>query len=125
MTAKDLLKPRYEIVSDAPLLKNKVGEIIAIKDKSGRIECDFFFAGKALISPDSYPLIFRKLNWWERRKEEDMPKRLICKAIPNDKEVIEIEEWDMEILVGWRNKERRECASLLSFNPEYGYFPVD
>lgn len=25
-----------------------------------------------------------------------MPKRLICKAIPNDTEIMEIQEWDME-----------------------------
>lgn len=54
-----------------------------------------------------------------------MPKKLICRAIPNDTEVMEIVEWDMDLLVGWLSKKDRSCCSLLSFTPEYGYFPVD
>lgn len=54
-----------------------------------------------------------------------MPKRLICKAIPGDTEVLDIQEWDMDILVGWTDKVKRQCCSLLTFKPEFGYFPVD
>lgn len=74
---------------------------------------------------DKYPNIFRKLNWWEDRKTEDMPTKLICKSTKDDNEIIKIEEWDMALLVGWRNKEKRTCCALHAFNPEYGYFPVD
>ena len=125
MNAKELMQPRYKIIADAPLLKNKVGETIVCNEPHGRIALNFFFSGVAEIAPDTYPHIFKKLKWFEERKKEEMPKKVICKAIPNDTEIMEIEEWDMEIMVGWTNKEKRECCSLLSFNYEYGYFPVD
>jgi len=100
MKAEELLKPRYEVVGDAPLLRNKIGEVITCDHPSGQIECDFVFQGKVHISPDSYPLIFKKLNWWEHRKKEDMPMKLISKAIPDDNEITEIVEWDMNIILG-------------------------
>ena len=53
-----------------------------------------------------------------------MPKKVM--SILDDKDdTFEIQEWDMEILVGWVNKKERSCCSLLTFNPEYGYVPVD
>lgn len=124
MTSQELLQPRFEIIADAPLLKNKVGEIIICTEPHGRIDLNFFFSGIAGICPDSYPHIFRKLNWWEHRKVEDMPKKVMSLA-DDKKDVYEIEEWDMEILVGWIDKKNRSCCSLTTFNPEYGYVPVD
>ncbi len=117
MNAKELMQPRFKVISDYPDPKDhpyfKIGEVInTITDE------DVFYFEK-------YPNLFKKLNWFEERKKEDMPKKLICKAIPNDTEIMEIEEWDMDIMVGWTNKEKRECCSLFSFNYEYGYFPVD
>lgn len=47
-------------------------------------------------------------------------------SILDDKgDTFEIQEWDMEILVGWIDKKERSCCSLLTFKPEYGYVPVD
>lgn len=116
MKAEQLMKPRFEVIADYPYPKNhyyyNVGDII---------ECDI----DRHHYWSQYPHLFKKLNWWEHRKAEEMPKRLICKAIEGDTEIHEIEEWDMEILCGWTNKAKREACSLRSFNPEYGYFPVD
>lgn len=108
MTAKELMAPRYKVIADYPNSPYKVGDIIKPD------EC-----------LDCYSHLFKKLNWWEYRTVDQMPKRLICKAIPDDTEIIEIEEWDMQLLYGWRNKKERTVASLHSFNPKYGYFPVD
>lgn len=115
------MNPRFEIIADYPDSNFKIGEII---------EFDGIIHGtsepqKFVRNPEKFPHLFRKLNWWENRKVEEMPKRLICKAIPNDTEIMEIQEWDMDLLVGWLNKKERTCCSLRSFNPEYGYFPVD
>ena len=41
------------------------------------------------------------------------------------KELFEIEEWDMNTLTGWIDKDERTCCSLVIFKPEYGYVPVD
>lgn len=129
MKAEELMKPRYEVIADYPFNPYQIGDKVEnISNTSvflyARIndtdhlssDIDFF---------DKYPHLFRKLNWWENRKAEDMPKRLICKAIPGDTEIIEIEEWDIDQLIGWRNKKERTVCDLRCFNPEYGYFPVD
>ena len=125
MTATELLIPRYEVIADYPNNERPIGAILQ-EEVHG-----YFYYRKGDIgyhannkNIDNYPHLFRKLNWWENRKAEDMPKQVICKAIPNDTEIIDIEEWDMDILVGWINTEERTCCSLRSFNPEYGYFPV-
>ena len=121
MTAVELLQPRFEVIGIYPNSPFEIGDILTF---------DGVIYGcnepqKFERHPQDYPNLFKKLNWWEHRKLEDMPKRLICKAIKGDTEIQEIEEWDMEILVGWTDKSKRECCSLLSFNPEFGYFPVD
>ena len=125
MTARELLQPRYEVIADYPKSDFKVGQIIQCSDDLVNDKDVGAFLRKFKYNFDKYPHLFKKLNWWEHRKIEDMPKKLICKAIQNDTEVQKIESWDMEILVGWTNKEKRECCSLLYFNPEYSYFPVD
>ena len=124
MTAEKLLEPRFEIINDAPLLKNKLGEIIICIEPHGMFDLDFFFFGKVAICPNNYPHIFRKLNWWEKRTAEEMPKKVMSLA-DDKKEVYEIEEWDMSFLLGWIDKEKRSCCDLTIFNPEYGYVPVD
>lgn len=126
MKAKELMNPRFEVIADYPSSLYGIGDLIEEHepDKFHYQNCgDYQYASSQTL--EKYPHLFKKLNWWEKRNKEDMPKKLICKAIPNDTEIIEIEEWDMDILVGWRNKKERTCASLYSFNPKYGYFPVD
>lgn len=113
MTAEELLKPRFVVIADYPLSTSPIGYIL---EDLTELKVKTY---------SNYPHLFKRLNWWEYRKIEDMPKKLHCKAIKGDAEIQNIEEWDMEILVGWTNKAKRECCSLLSFKPEYGYFPVD
>lgn len=129
MTAKELLVPRFKIIIGYPRSEFKEGDILVrIKGSTNDIyhtDENAFVGGIDLEEIEKYPKIFQKLNWWEHRSVKDMPKRLICKAIKDDTDVSEIEEWDMEMLIGWTNKEKRTCCSLRSFNPEYGYFPVD
>lgn len=122
MKSIELLKPRYEIIGAAPLLRNQIGEIILCDHPSGQIVCNFVFSGNVHISPDAYPLIFRQLNWWENRKIEDMPKKV--KSLSTDY-VYEIEKWDMEHMIGFINIKERTCCDLRLFTPEYGYIPVD
>lgn len=112
MTASELMKTRYKVISNYPNSVFNVGEIV-----------------KTVVWPEEYikqfPNIFKPLKWFEDRDIDDMPNRLICRAIKGDKEVMDIEEWDMDLMIGWTDKNKRECCSLLTFNYEYGYFPVD
>lgn len=121
MTAAELMKPRFEIIVDYP--NNEFGKVGDILGRDwGHYPNGEEFEPKWKIS--DYPHLFRKMNWWEKRTPEQMPKKLM--SILDDKgDTYEIEEWDMEILVGWINKKERTCCSLLTFKAEYGYVPVD
>jgi len=62
MTVEELLMPRYKVIADYPSSPYYVGEI---KDRLGDNVAAHFA---------KYPHLFRKLNWWEERKVEDMPE---------------------------------------------------
>jgi hypothetical protein len=74
------------VIGDAPLLLNKVGEILSPVNESGRVCCKFLFNNQKEIdiSPLSYPLIFKELQWWENRKVEDMPEYVKCVKSPDN-----------------------------------------
>jgi hypothetical protein len=119
MNAKELMNPRFEIIADYPESFSKVGDVIECPN----FEHDFtkmFWIGRN----EKYPHLFRKMNWWEKRKANEMPKKVMSLA-DDKKDVYEIQEWDMDILVGWIDKKTRECCSLETFKPEFGYVPVD
>lgn len=63
MTKDELLKPRFKMIADFPGCVFDVGEVL---------ECSP--AQKNLIwHYEKYPHLFRKLEWWEGRKEKDFP----------------------------------------------------
>lgn len=120
--------PRFEVIETYPKSKFKKGDIL---ERIPNATNDWYNADKSLINADilleeieQYPHLFRKMNWWEKRTADQMPKKVM--SILDDKgDTFEIQEWDMEILVGWIDKKERSCCSLLTFKPEYGYVPVD
>lgn len=59
---EELLKPRYKVVALWPNTEFKVGQIVT----------DTY--GLALKFYDNYPHLFKKLEWWEDRKPEEMPE---------------------------------------------------
>ena len=122
------MQPRFEVIETYPKSKFKKGDIL---ERIPNATNDWYNADKSLINADilleeieQYPHLFRKMNWWEKRTVDQMPKKLM--SILDDKgDTFDIQEWDMEILVGWIDKKERSCCSLLTFKPEYGYVPVD
>lgn len=67
--------PRYKVIADFiqwSVFKYKIGDILYKKG------IHFVGSGSARgvneNEIDLYPAIFRKLNWWEERKVEDMPE---------------------------------------------------
>jgi len=137
MTAEELMKPRYEVIADYPNSPYQIGDIVQADSGMTSMHITSFdytdeFGDNVVqhthVPPlvfDQFPVLFRKLNWWEHRNIEDMPNKLISHFSPESTEVYHIEGWDMQYMLGWTNKEKRECCSLLTFSPEYGYFPVD
>lgn len=108
MNAKELLIPRFEVIADYPNSTYKVGEI--------------FHA----VVPDyaKYPHLFKPLNWWEYRKEEEMPKKVKSLTFIND-EPLNIEKWDMFTFFGYTNFEEKRGCELTAWRLGYGYVPVD
>lgn len=65
-----LLEPRYEVIADYPDMNGwEVGEIL---DRDWGWNGDDEGGFKNRIS--QYPHLFRKLEWWERRRGIEMPK---------------------------------------------------
>lgn len=128
MTAEKLLIPRFEVLEEYPNCKFKKGEILnRLKHATNNwyhTDENSINAEILLEEIEKYPHLFRKLNWWERRTAEQMPKKVMSMA-DDKKDTYQIEEWDMEILVGWIDKKNRSCCSLHSFAPDFGYVPVE
>ena len=65
MEVSELFKPRFRVIADYPNGRYKKNEIVS-PDKKGWLS----WAG----NPSDYPAIFKKLEWWEERTNEDLPK---------------------------------------------------
>ena len=133
MNAKELLIPRFEVVEDYPNSTIKKGSIITpINEKNLHYDCIQDHLCNLIFKPERYPHLFRKLNWWEKRTKEQMPKKLISLSkkdaegfLLENQEIHNILDWDMNGLHGYTNIEKREVCCLVSWNPEYSYIPVD
>lgn len=77
MTTEELLKPRYKLIKDYPDCIAPVGSIlqddvesciITTPTGSVSIQSSYLFRNK-----DKYPHLFQKLEWWEDRKEDELP----------------------------------------------------
>lgn len=77
MTTEELLKPRRKVIAPWPGMERdgiKVGDIIIDPDRPN--ECCRYLDGSAAFTFDwdKYPHLFKRLEWWEERKPEDMPE---------------------------------------------------
>ena len=71
MSIEELMKPRWKVVTDYPQSLFFINEIVFYDGLWAKTD-----EVKVMVNPDSYPAIFKKLQWWEERKEEDLPKYL-------------------------------------------------
>lgn len=74
MTPEELLRPRFLVIADYPNSECFIDtviqkELIKYRDSLGFLIND-------TTTPEDYPAIFKKLEWWERRNVEDMPMYL-------------------------------------------------
>jgi len=104
MSTEELLKPRYKAIAsypDSQFPLNKIIEMEIVSNASmyhfgnNRWEYECWFM--------DYPHLFRKLDWWEERKLEDMPEYV--KRPPEMKflsnTVFKIDSWDETASIGW------------------------
>lgn len=69
-----LLVPRYRVLADYPNSNYKVGDTIYDNGKTEALNQNgtaVFFTNKWL---ELFPSIFKKLEWWQDRKMEELPK---------------------------------------------------
>jgi hypothetical protein len=80
MSTEELLKPRYKVIADWPMNHfYEVDDIIEMKlmpnGKYWNGEDSYYLTEKEM---EKHPHLFKKLEWWEERKIEDMPDYLCC-----------------------------------------------
>jgi hypothetical protein len=83
MTVEELLMPRYKVIADYPGMDDsyEIGEVLKP-------------AYTGIV--DAYPHLFRKLNWWEERKVEDMPDYVKWDVgiYPTWKKIMKVDKWN-------------------------------
>lgn len=85
----DLLAPRYKVIAPWPSLGDDV-EVGFIYEKCTEYMCKHM---------DRYPHLFRKLEWWEERKPEEMPEYV--EIISNSKRLhVDGKEYKYEFING-------------------------
>jgi hypothetical protein len=92
MSVEELLKPRYKVIADYPNNSWSVGEII---DRDWGWDGDDEIGFKHHIS--HYPHLFQRLEWWQDRKPEEMPRYL--KDTRDGEVVSAIQYGDSQVLV--------------------------
>ena len=98
MIPEELLRPRYKVIATWPEMDNQnyhQGQIIGLNliDEATGNKQWFIRRGNGSYYDafyDMYPHLFKKLDWWEERKQEDMPEYLNC---PSRKMLFRVESW--------------------------------
>lgn len=89
----DLLIPRYKVISPYPDMTRNVGDIVKIDMTKAQqwidSHCAFF---------ERFPLLFKKLEWWEDRKVIELPKYVKVTRHHGDAQglYLEVPEWIIE-----------------------------
>ncbi len=108
MTPEQLLRPRFKAIADYPRSQCNVGDILEHFVGDG-----FILNGVGLTSESDlkkYPHLFRRLEWWEERKPEDMPEYVKRKYITYSTTVFKIERWDETMQIGFCSE---HCINIL------------
>lgn len=76
MTQKELLKPRWKVIANFPGNTKDLGKIYESYSDTD-LRCNIVVFERMFADyPDNYPEIFRKLEWWEGIRSEDIPEYL-------------------------------------------------
>lgn len=93
MTTNELMAVRYKVIADFPTNPFLIGSILTQHDESADwfTREGFVYPPIQKVTLEAMPHLFKKLFWWEERKESDMPE-----YVKNNHEVIKILSWSME-----------------------------
>lgn len=128
MTASELLKPRFEVIAEYPRCPFKKGTILKLisdlklKDWYEDEEQTDMTKG-IFIKP--YPHLYKPLNWWEHRKVEDMPKKVVSNLEHNKGEIRFVESWELDKLLVFFDSKKRQYSCFMDWTIEQCYLPKD
>jgi len=69
MTPEELMKPRWKVIGDFPGSPFVMGQVFTIPSFDKEFTRKYWAEEK-----DKYPHLFRRLEWFEERKEEELSK---------------------------------------------------
>ena len=105
MTVEELLMPRYKVIADYPHNPYKVGDLLE-EFTNTAFKLTVTYNGNSMdeTQANTYPAsaiekmphLFRKLNWWEERKVEDMPDYVKWDVgiYPTWKKIMKVDKWN-------------------------------
>jgi hypothetical protein len=117
MKTQELLSPRFEVIEDYPNSIYKVGSII--NTGYDRIFCD-----PNSIKFSDFPHLFRKIQWFENRKEEEMPMFLKHKSLSGKTTYHKVILWDLSNpqFIQWKYS-NQDFGNLGMWSINYNYMP--
>ncbi len=126
MTAKELLLPRFEVVAEYPNCLFEKGTILVQCKREGWFNNPntgvFLFKEHNL---KRYPHLFKPLNWWEYRKLEDMPKKVISNLPHNKGEIRQVESLELDKLLVMFDSKKRSYSCFMDWDSKNCYLPID
>lgn len=86
MTVEEILRPRYKVIADYPMSKMyfNIGDVLYWNQQHDSYRIDDKKVSMAKETVESYPHLFKRLEWWEERKPEDMPEYVKCIKTPDN-----------------------------------------
>ena len=105
MTVENLMMPRYKVIADYPHNPYKVGDLLE-EFTNTAFKLTVTYNGNSMdeTQANTYPAsaiekmphLFRKLNWWEERKVEDMPDYVKWDVgiYPTWKKIMKVDKWN-------------------------------
>jgi hypothetical protein len=120
MTAAELLQPRFEVIADYPDSRFKVGQIIETSTKLITEKDVGLFLRGLKYNFEKHPHLFRKLHWWEKRTEDQMPNRVKYKEL-----IFEVVNWNMKKLTAKIQGENSRHVIFLEDLKQELFFPID
>jgi hypothetical protein len=105
MSIENLLKPRFEVIRDYPNNPEKIGSILYSENL------------------EQFPHLFRKMEWWEKRKKNEMP--LFVKSNFVEYKVRKIISWNKKIqgILDEKNGAGKNIVADVKIK-QYGYLPA-
>jgi hypothetical protein len=113
---EELLKPRYKVIADYPNSELGIGDLL-MQYIAGSVWRHIWTSGEwtdiTIHNPEKYPHLFRKLEWWEERTNEEMPQYVKGEYEGKVYGIWKVIFWELDKGRGMLND--NSCVSFSSF----------